>query len=141
MSFYDICQKYCFFPKIILTYYINTIFYIIQKENAMKKPASVTDIGSVRSVLYANYEKNQTTMPFPKGSLPCASIRNPQDRYLLLPGIFRFLILQGFLGLCGADSCLSNNTSVANLPPSEYYRQIRQFLPAGRFFVHRRNGH
>lgn len=32
----------------------------------MKKPASVTDIGSVRSVLYANYEKNQTTMPFPK---------------------------------------------------------------------------
>ena len=31
----------------------------------MKKPASVTDIGSVRSVLYANYEKNQTTMPFP----------------------------------------------------------------------------
>ena len=141
MSFYDICQKYCFFPKIILTYYINTIFYIIQKENAMKKPASVTDIGSVRSVLlYANYEKIRQPCLFPKALL-CASIRNLQDRYLLLPGIFRFLILQGFLGLCGADSCLSNNTSVANLPPSEYYRQIRQFLPAGRFFVHRRNGH
>lgn len=106
----------------------------------MKKPASVTDIGSVRSVLYANYEKNQTTMPFPKAlSLALLSETRKSDTFVTrnIPVSYP----QGFLGLCGADSCLSNNTSVANLPPSEYYRQIRQFLPAGRFFVHRRNGH